>query len=276
MGKEAGAQMSQLIIPDIRTTNLPVGWAEVAVIPTVMEAAWDDLDEYEAGLRAMASYIESLEKGDAVELEKALRIIEARRGELLGLDVKPGPQTNYSTRGIIAEVSGPTATRYRKIARHWQTIWPELARSTDRRDVSQAAVLRMIERIEEAAKPVKSPDKTPDMSPSREPDRNAEPELENDGWGEVDPIAELEMSMEREAKQAELIEHLTKEDKNREILALHSRIAGLEARIGQLTNTAREAQKQADIQGKVLRKLRDLLSVERNSEMITRVEALIG
>jgi hypothetical protein len=275
MGKEAGAQMSQLIIPDIRTTNLPVGWAEVAVIPTVMEAAWDDLDEYEAGLRAMASYIESLEKGDAVELEKALRIIEARRGELLGLDAGPGRPAKLSTRGQLSEVANATANRYRKIARHWQTIWPELARSTDRRDVSQAAVLRMIERIEEAAKPVKSPDKTPDKLPSRKPDPNAEPELENDGWGEVDPIAELEMSMEREAKQAELIEHLTKEDKNREILALHSRIAGLEARIGQLTNTAREAQKQADIQGKVLRKLRDVLSVERNSEIITRVEALI-
>jgi hypothetical protein len=268
--------MNQLIIPDIRTTNLPVGWAEVSVIPTVMEAAWEDLDEYEAGLRAMASYIESLEKGDAVELEKALRIIEARRGELLGIgDGCVGRPKEITTRGNLSEVAAATATRYRKIARHWQTIWPEVARFTDRRDVSQAAVLRMIERIEEAAKPVKSPDKTPDKSPNRKPDPNAEPELEDDGWGDVDPIAELELSIEREAKQAELIEHLTKEDKNREILALHSRIAGLEARIGQLTNTAREAQKQADMQGKVLRKLRTLLSVERNSEVISRVEALL-
>jgi hypothetical protein len=239
-----------------------------------MEAAWEDLDEYEAGLRAMASYIESLEKGDAVELEKALRIIEARRGELLGLDAGPGRPAKLSTRGQLSEVANATANRYRKIARHWQTIWPEVARFTDRRDVTQAAILRMIERIEEAAKPVKSPDKTPDKSPNRKPDPNAEPELEDDGWGDVDPIAELELSIEREAKQAELIEHLTKEDKNREILALHSRIAGLEARIGQLTNTAREAQKQADMQGKVLRKLRERTQKQRNSDAMERVEEL--
>ena len=261
---------NELIIPDIRNTNLPVGWAEVSVIPVVMEAAWEDLDEYEAGLRAMASYIDSLEKGEAVEFEKALRIVEARRGELLGLDVKPGPQTNYSTRGIIAEVAGPTATRYRKIARHWSVVWPEIVRSTERREVTQAAVLRMIERIEEAAKPPKPEAKPEPKASPKEP----EPEAD-EGWGDTDLLAEFEKVVEEKGKLYDIIEHLEKDDQVRENRALLSRIAGLEARIGQLTTTAREAQKQADAQGKVLRRLRELLSVDRNSEIIPRVEALI-
>lgn len=267
--------MSALIIPDIRTTNLPVGWAEVAVIPTVMEAAWEDLDEYEAGLRAMASYIESLEKGDAIELEKALRIIEARRGELLGLDVTKGSRTDLSTRGKVEEVAAPTATRYRKIARHWSVVWPEIVKSTERRDVTQAAVLRMIERIEEAAKPVKSTEKTPSQSLARKPEPNVETELDDEGWGQMDPIAELEKVVEENAKQAELIEHLSKPDQAREILSLHSRIAGLEARISQLTTTAGEAQKQARQYGRTLEQIRKRLNVERNSEILPAIEDLM-
>lgn len=267
--------MSALIIPDIRTTNLPVGWAELSVIPTVMEAAWQDLDEYEAGLRAMASYIDSLEKGDAVELEKALRIIEARRGELLGLDVTKGSRTDLSTRGKVDQVAAPTATRYRKIARHWSVVWPEIVRSTERRDVTQAAVLRMIERIEEAAKPVKSPDKTPSKAPARKPDPNAEPELEDEGWGELDLIAEFERVVEQNAKLHDTIEHLEKDDQARENRALLSRIAGLEARIGQLTTTAGEAQKQAKMNGRLLEQIRKRLRVERNSEILSAIDDLM-
>jgi hypothetical protein len=260
----------ELVIPDIRTTNLPVGWAADTMIPKVIEASWDDLDEYEAGLRAMASYIESLEKGDAVELEKALRIVEARRGELLGLDAQPGrPSSNMDMHVAISETNPKTATRYRKIARHWLTIWPELARSTDRRDVTQAAVLRMIERIEAAAKPEK-PKQEATPKPAPEPVESFEEE-----WGEDDLLGELEKTVERLAKAEEAIEHLTKPDQGREILALHSRIAGLEARIGQLTTTAREAQKQADAQGRVLKQIRKALNVERNSEIMPKLEQLI-
>jgi len=260
---------NELIIPDIRNTNLPVGWAEFSVIPVVMEAAWEDLDEYEAGLRAMASYIDSLEKGEAVEFEKALRIVEARRGELLGLEVTKGGRTDLTTRGEV-DVTSQTGSRYRKIARHWSVVWPEIVRSTERREVTQAAVLRMIERIEEAAKPPK-PEAKPE--PKASP-KEAEPEA-GEGWGEMDLLAEFEKVVEEKGKLYDIIEHLEKDDQVRENRALLSRIAGLEARIGQLTTTAREAQKQSDAQGKVLRKLRELLSVDRNSEIIARVEALI-
>jgi hypothetical protein len=263
---------NELIIPDIRNTNLPVGWAEFSVIPVVMEAAWEDLDEYEAGLRAMASYIESLEKGEAVEFEKALRIVEARRGELLGIgDGTPGRRVSHATtHGSMEQVALPTATRYRKIARHWSVVWPEIVKSNERREVTQAAVLRMIERIEEAAKPPK-PEAKPEPTPSP---KEAEPEAD-EGWGEMDLLAEFERVVEDAAKKDEIIEHLSKPDQHRENLALLSRIAGLEARIGQLTTTAREAQNQATAQGKVLRKVRDLLRVERNSEIVPAIEGLM-
>jgi hypothetical protein len=259
-----------LVIPDLRTSNLPVGWAEDYVMRGVIDAPWDDLDEYEAQLRAMASYIDSLEKGDAVELEKALRMIEARRGELLDHTVMPGTRTDLNTRVKVEDVSAMTATRYRKIARHWQTIWPELAKSNERRDVSQAAVLRMIERIEAAAKPKKS------AAPSRPTPKPApEAELEEQGWGHMDPLAELEKVVEENAKQAELIEHLSKPEQGREILSLHSRIAGLEARISQLTTTAGEAQKQARGYGRTLEQVRKRLKVERNSEILPAIEDLM-
>jgi hypothetical protein len=256
-----------LVIPDLRTSNLPVGWAEDYVMRGVIDAPWDDLDEYEAILRARASYIESLEKGDAVELEKALRIIEARRGELLDHTVVPGGRPNLPTRGEV-EVTSQTASRYRKIARHWQSIWPEIARSTDRREVTQAAVLRMIERIEAAAKPERPPEKpTPKAVPKLQA-HQPEPDPEHEGWGETDLLSEFEKLVEESAKKDELLDHLTKDDQVRENSALLARIAGLEARIGQLTTTAREAQNMAEANSKVLRALRDEYQVERNSQIL--------
>jgi phosphatidate phosphatase PAH1 len=100
-----------------------------------------------------------------------------------------------------------------------------------------------------------------------------EPELEDDGWGEIDVMAEFERVVEENAKLHDTIEHLEKDAQTRENRAMLARIAGLEARIGQLTKIAREAQKHASTQGKVLHKLRGLFKVERNSELMTRLEA---
>lgn len=258
--------MNALVIPDIRLTNIPVGWAENAVIAAVVEAKWEDLDGYEASLRAMASYIDSLQSGDAVELEKALRIVEARRGELLGIgDGTPSVKVGGTTRGTIDE-SKATATRYRKIARHWPTIWPELARLTERRDVTQAAVLRMIERVEAAAKPEKAERREAPPSP--------EPEHEPIDL-EISPIEEWERVEKELGKAQKTIETLSRDDKGRAIIELQARIAGLEARIGQLTTTAREAQKQADLQGRVLRKVRELLGLQNNSDIVSAIQDLM-
>ena len=81
-----------LTIPDPRQQNVPVGWFE-SVAPAVEEMSWEDLDDAEGQLRAVASFVESFD-GDSLEYEKALRLVECRRGVLLGVDVKPGDRTD--------------------------------------------------------------------------------------------------------------------------------------------------------------------------------------
>ena len=262
----------ELVVPDIRVANLPVGWAETSVMPAAIDATWEDLDEYEASLRAMASYIDSLQAGDAVELEKALRIVEARRGELLDIDAKAGRPRNGDTHVTISDVHKRTEIRYRKIARHWGTIWPEIVRATERRDVTQAAILRMIQRIEEAAKFKAKQERQQKQGYEPTP-----PPLDMDEMEEmaVDPVAEWERAEKELERARTTIESLAKPDQGKEVLILHSRIAGLEARIQQLTTTASEARKQADAQGKVLRKVRDMLGVERNSEIVSAIQDLM-
>jgi phage N-6-adenine-methyltransferase len=99
------------------------------------------LDEYVARLRAFASYVDSF-SGDALEFEKALRIVEKRRGDLLG-EPQPGRRPPPS----LAEVdeSEGSRQRWRKIARGWDTVWPMLRDATNRQAVTQAAVLRLLE-----------------------------------------------------------------------------------------------------------------------------------
>jgi len=74
------------------------------------------------------------------ELVKALRVVEHRRGELVGTDVKPGPQTNRSTRGTIpAAASRAALSRWRDLARHWRRLWPVVRDATTVREVAPSA-----------------------------------------------------------------------------------------------------------------------------------------
>ena len=79
-----------------------------------------------------------------LEFEKALRMLEKRRGDLAGTDVKSGPR-NSSTHGGIEEGSDGTLSRWRTIARGWDKILPVILRATNRSEVTQAAVLRFIQ-----------------------------------------------------------------------------------------------------------------------------------
>jgi len=143
-----------LVVPDPRTTNVPAGWWDANVLPAIQScASWDQLDEYEGQLLAMASLIESF-GGDGVEFEKALRVVECRRGELLG-DRPPGrPLTNSPSVENFPASEGAKA-RYRQIARYWpDLIYPYLLAETEKWKVTQASVLRLVQRQETRAEQV--------------------------------------------------------------------------------------------------------------------------
>jgi hypothetical protein len=99
---------------------------------------FDALQEAEARLLAVISYCEACRE-DVVEFEKALRLIELRRGLLLG------PRRPGVPRVEEVEASPPTMARWRALADHATTVLEALAAATDARAVSQAAMLRLID-----------------------------------------------------------------------------------------------------------------------------------
>jgi len=135
--------MNALIVPDPRQQPVPKGWAADVAAPLIEAATWDELDEAEAQLMGMASYIESFD-GDVVEFEKALRIVEYRRGVLLGPDVTQGERTDLCEHAQV-DVHPRTAVRYRKIARHWDEVWPHILRAEHRSQVRQTRILKLID-----------------------------------------------------------------------------------------------------------------------------------
>jgi N6-adenosine-specific RNA methylase IME4 len=140
-----------LLVPDPRVSPVPAGWWDSHVRPTIAACeSWTQLNEYEGQLQAMASLIESL-GGDGLEFQKALRVVEARRGELLG-PARPGKRTDLEPVPRVEQVDEvplPKAakTRYRQLAQHWETtLYPYLVHETDRRKVSQAHLLQLVHR----------------------------------------------------------------------------------------------------------------------------------
>lgn len=126
-----------LAIPDPRKQPVPPSWCENVALPAIAETTdWNALDEYEGRLRAVASYIDSFE-GDILEFEKALRIVEKRRGELL--DKKFSRSKTFHP-----EESAAVQSRWRSIAANWETVWPVIRDAKTRREVTQAAVLRLV------------------------------------------------------------------------------------------------------------------------------------
>jgi hypothetical protein len=138
-----------LVVPDPRISNVPVGWWDFAARPVIEQAAdWEQLDDIEAQLLGMASYIEAMDR-DSLEFEKALRLVEYRRGQLLGGAEHGGDRQSQKfqvTPKLLEDrdVSRMTASRYRLIARHWGVIYPHLLAQKDRRMVTQRHVLHLI------------------------------------------------------------------------------------------------------------------------------------
>lgn len=121
---------------------------EKEAIPAILAVTdWSVLDEYEARLRAFASYIDSF-NGDVVEFEKALRFVEKRRGDLLGEAKRGGDRRSENQIPRMEDglgASPPTIHRWRTLSRHWDRLWPAVRDSHDRREVTQAALLRAVE-----------------------------------------------------------------------------------------------------------------------------------
>jgi N6-adenosine-specific RNA methylase IME4 len=142
-----------LIVPDPRLAPVPAGWWDSHVRPTIGACeSWTQLNEYEGQLQAMANIVESL-GGESLEFQKALRVVEARRGELLG-DPGPGrPPKEIRQRAAEFSISPRTITNYRRIARSWDaTLYPYLLQQTDPRKVSQSHLLQVVFRNANAHK----------------------------------------------------------------------------------------------------------------------------
>lgn len=113
---------SALVVPDPRSEMYPVGWG-LEVAGPVIEAtdSWDLLERWEALLRVVDDYVGALGPV-AFEVRVALRLIDKRRGELLG-PARPGTRTDL--RPPVAggyDVPERTAHRYRLIAEHWDDV----------------------------------------------------------------------------------------------------------------------------------------------------------
>jgi hypothetical protein len=153
-------------IPDPRSEVVPPGWWQHSALPAIEAIdTWAELDEAAGLIQAAADYIEALGQSD-LEYRKALRCVEARRGQLLGptrqghrSDLQPLPHVEE-----VPDVSAPTAHRWRQIADHWDdVVLPHLVASTDRWQVSQARCLHLIQGRSERTefKPRKPPPGTP-------------------------------------------------------------------------------------------------------------------
>ena len=134
-----------LAIPDAAHIPIPTGWLEQVFAPAVAEADWEMLDDAEGRIKAIAAYLEAHD-ADAVELEKAMRVVEARRGVLADVDVEPGDRTDLNTHvKVPAHESPMTVSRWRKLARNWDWLWPKVLEASNRPSVTQARCLKYID-----------------------------------------------------------------------------------------------------------------------------------
>lgn len=279
-----------LTIPDPRLAPIPQGWATdtFAVMADVLE--WEDLKDAEAHLLGLASYIESL-GGDRTELEKAIRIVEYRKVVCLG-DPRPGHRSDREPLTCTLEVdaSAMTVSRWRKIASEWdRVVWPHLLAAKEAREVSQNALLRLVDEHRKrevgpesgAAKPEPEPSTNGSHPPGGNADSlSGETDAYDPAGDEVDPIAEWERTArEKEAVEVERDElkaALESSDVGAELVKLQERYARLEGRLNAEINKANAAVKQAKYQGDILGKLRRLLKVDSNSELVGAVQDMVS
>lgn len=137
----------ELVVPDPRVQTVPKGWWEDYALPVVQRAGtFRELDDLQWKVQAVADYLASA-RANRFEFEAALRVIEARKGELLG-DRRKSPRVESTD---DTDSSEGTKHRWRTLAANWvDVVRPaiEAAAAKDEpsyRDVSQAKLLRACE-----------------------------------------------------------------------------------------------------------------------------------
>jgi hypothetical protein len=264
-------------IPNVQNATMPIGFAEHQALPAIREADWEQLDDYEAQLRGMASYIDSM-KADVLEVEKALRIVEARRGEILGMAVTQGARTDLSMHEKVEDVSAPTASRYRKIARAWEDVWPHIVQASRRSDVTQAAILRLIDNLAGVSAPAENapapaPAPSAPVSPPAPPAESA-PQEEEEQWDEINLLAELEFLQANNTELQERVEVLQQDDKTMALAKLMDKNKALTQRVDVLTRDCKEREAQAKAANKRLQQIAKLLKVEDWKDIVPAIKEL--
>lgn len=260
----------EMAIPDPRRAPIPVGWATDTFAALADHLEWDDLRDAEAKLNGLASHIDSL-RGDKTELEKALRIVEFRKAVLLG-EPRQGARTDREPFPRVEEVDAAPATvsRWREIARHWdRTVWPHLLAAKEARDVSQAAVLRLIEAEKKKAVKVVAPQNSVKNGPPPvDPESDAE---EDAGFGEVDAVAEWEKAEAEVTRLSEQVEALSASDLGSEVRRWQVRCEQLEGRLRHETNRANQAEKSARWATGLLREIAKAVGVDDFGEIVKAI-----
>jgi hypothetical protein len=137
-------------VPDLHNEVVPRGWAADIAKPAIYEiTSWSWLEDLERRIRAMVAAAEAVfAPGQAVyELRCACRLIEIRRGQLLGPAPGQGARTDLRPRppmGEVPDVSRQTVDRWRVLADHAELVEDHLW-STDKPDlVTQTRCLELI------------------------------------------------------------------------------------------------------------------------------------
>jgi hypothetical protein len=149
---------AELAIPQPASEIVQPGWWHEVAQPVIDRADWDELEKYSKELKAFIGIFEALGREDKIELTKAQRVVERRRGELLGeLRPRPGRPPGKLQHDVINGLHASTATNYKRINAAWAVIEVHLLEATDSKQVSQRALLDIARTVlEDEEEPVAS------------------------------------------------------------------------------------------------------------------------
>ena len=99
------------------------------------------------------------------------------------------------------------------------------------------------------------------------------PKEEPDELG-FDPLESYEQEVAENKRLQSIIDALSSDDKDKEIVTLSETIKSLQGRINQAVRTEAEAVKQAKYYGSLLTSIRKVIGCENNSDILLRIKAL--